>query len=503
MSTKVADEERFEDNTSIQQGDLVKDAPGGSVPKVHFKLWQTLGMNFSITNTPISVGAYLSLIIGLGGFPYYVWCFIFAGFFQLILGLVVAEIASAMPHSSGPAHWIGVLSPPRYAKKMQYLVGWLTIALWWFVSAGNMLYLGQYVAGFAEAMNPGYKADTWQVYLIANAFALLITILNLPGFFKLTPHLMTAAVVVINATWIFVFVAMLVRAEPKATARAVFVDVVNESGWSSDGLVFFLALLPGLLSISGFDSCTHITDEVPSPSKDIPMVIIGSSLLSAFTGFAMIVMFSFCTVSPEGLLDPYGHQPLLNVLKDGLRSDALFCIATTAIILTIFVATLATFTSWNRLYWSFSRTNGLPFSAATSKLVSKDRIPMNALIVKLVLTVALGAIGIGSLTALNAIFGSSAILALLSYLLNLIMAILRGRESLNPNRWLNLGRWGLPLQVVAAVWCVFASVWLCFPLYLPVTPDTMNWTVVIAPGIVILAFGYYAIFRKRMNDPDM
>lgn len=74
---------------------------GEILPKVHFNLWQTLGMNFSITCTPLSIGAYLSLIIGLGGAPFYIWGFLFASVFQLILGLVVAEIASGIPHSSG------------------------------------------------------------------------------------------------------------------------------------------------------------------------------------------------------------------------------------------------------------------------------------------------------------------------------------------------------------------------------------------------------------------
>src|SRR5690348_4679517 len=71
-------------------------------PKVHFNLFHTLAINFSITCTPLSIGAYLSLIIGLGGSPFYIWGFLFASVFQLILGLAVAEIASAIPHSSGP-----------------------------------------------------------------------------------------------------------------------------------------------------------------------------------------------------------------------------------------------------------------------------------------------------------------------------------------------------------------------------------------------------------------
>lgn len=70
-------------------------------PAINFNLWQTLGMNFSITCAPLTVGAYLSLIVGLGGSPFYIWGILCAVIFQLITCIALAEIASAMPHSSG------------------------------------------------------------------------------------------------------------------------------------------------------------------------------------------------------------------------------------------------------------------------------------------------------------------------------------------------------------------------------------------------------------------
>lgn len=74
---------------------------GTAVPKVHFNLFQTLGMNYSITASPLSIGVYTSLVIGLGGFPFYIWGLLFATVFQLITCVVIAELASAIPHSSG------------------------------------------------------------------------------------------------------------------------------------------------------------------------------------------------------------------------------------------------------------------------------------------------------------------------------------------------------------------------------------------------------------------
>jgi amino acid permease len=76
--------------------------PEGEVkPQVHFNLLSCLGLNFSITATPLSVGTYLALAVGVGGPPIFFFEFVFAGFGQLVLALALAELASAIPHSTG------------------------------------------------------------------------------------------------------------------------------------------------------------------------------------------------------------------------------------------------------------------------------------------------------------------------------------------------------------------------------------------------------------------
>lgn len=70
-------------------------------PKVHFNLLSAIGVQYSVTAPPIAIGAYLSLVIGLGGSPAYFWGFILMGVMQTATCLAVAELASAIPHSSG------------------------------------------------------------------------------------------------------------------------------------------------------------------------------------------------------------------------------------------------------------------------------------------------------------------------------------------------------------------------------------------------------------------
>jgi amino acid transporter len=259
----------------------------------------------------------------------------------------------------------------------------------------------------AIALNPGYDPPAWQYYLVYCAWSVALFTVNLPRIFKILPHLLTAGVFVINGTAIYLLIALLVRATPKPSAHQVFVEVVNETGWSCNGIVFFLALLPGMGTINAFDSITHITDEVDNPTKQVPQVMIGYGLLASVSAFVMVIVFSFAIVNPLALYDPYGHQPLVQLIFDAMRSPALSVIGCLGLIVSLFLSGAAALTSWNRLYWSFAREGGLPFPRAMSQLTSKDAVPLNALIVNLLLIIALGAIQIGSLAALNAILGAA------------------------------------------------------------------------------------------------
>lgn len=51
----------------------------------------------------------------------------------------------------------------------------------------------------------------------------------------------------------------------------------------------------------------------------------------------------------------------------------------------------------------------------------------------------------------------------------------RGRDKVLPERALNLGKWGLPLNIFACVWVFFLDIIYCMPVQYPVTAENMNW----------------------------
>lgn len=284
-------------------------------------------------------------------------------------------------------------------------MGWLTNAGWFFVSSACLLYTAQFIMAIIEATNPDFKTTSWQIYLVYCALGLLSLAINLPRIFKTMKYLLMAALFIINGTTIWYLIIFLVRAQPKQSARAVFIDFLNVSGWS-DGTVFFVALLPAFGCLSGLDNATHLTAEVMNPKKKIPQVIIGTFMMNFCTALPMIVVYEFCNVDPESMLDPVGGQSMIQLMLNAFRSIPLTIFSTFLIIYGFFVASASSLITWSRLYWSFSRDGALPFSRKMSQLTSRDSLPVNALCWNTILLLAIGAVSIGSSTAVSPAFPS-------------------------------------------------------------------------------------------------
>jgi amino acid transporter len=375
-------------------------------------------------------------------------------------------------------------------------MGWLSNAGWFLINCACVLYPAQLTMALVQGTHPTYEAKSWHTYLVYVTFALVFLVLNLPRIFKVMGWIMTSVCVAINFTALYLFIALLVRTHPKQTASFVFTQYDNISGWS-DGTAFFVALLPGFACLAAFDNATHLTDELENPKKQVPQVIIGSFVMSFLTTIPMILVYEFCNIDPESLLTPVGGQPLMQLMQNAFRNDAMVIFGMVMIIACISVAGLSCLVSWSRLYWSFSREGAMPFSNAMSKLSSRDALPLNALLLNTGLTLAMGVINIGSHTAMNALLGGANLCLLSAILPAMGLALYRGRSTFPQDRWLNLGgRVGDAIFLFAMLWSIFVCIMLCFPLYVPVTASYMNWSSVVFGGVLVISGLYWVVFFR-------
>jgi choline transport protein len=97
-------------------------------------------------------------------------------------------------------------------------------------------------------------------------------------------------------------------------------------------------------------------------------------------------------------------------------------------------------------------------------------------------------INVGSTTALGAIISIGTAAIIVSYLVP-IMLLIRKRlckEHIEFGPW-TLGRWGMAVNLYAAVFGVFISFFSLFPTTIPVTAQNMNYAGPVLLGLIIIA----------------
>jgi amino acid transporter len=128
----------------------------------------------------------------------------------------------------------------------------------------------------------------------------------------------------------------------------------------------------------------------------------------------------------------------------------------------------------SRATWSFARDKAIPFHEVFSRVNHKlDDVPVFAHILSTVIQLLLGLIFLGSTAAFNA-FTSVAVISLqASYAMPVAISLATGRKHVVDAPF-NLGRWGLPLNVIAVLWTSFQLVLFSMPAVIPVTQASMS-----------------------------
>lgn len=404
----------------------------------------------------------------------------------------------------GQICWTSALSPAKYKRTFSYWNGVVTSMEVHFTNCATFVLTADVLAATITVLTNGkYTATSWHLYLYTVALLIFAGLVNsfqfsLNAYSKLT-NAMTAVIV---ATTIFQAIALLVRAHPKQTAHQVFVEVVNETGWSSLGVVFLMGLLPGSSSVAGFDFASHMTEEVPNPARNIPIVMISVAFFGGLAGVFMVVVLMFCTVQPANLLTPIGGFALAQLSVDAYRSEALT--GTTMVLYTIIftIGSMSLFTATSRVVWSFSQHKGYAFSTKLGLVNQKTQIPVNAVVATTIVGIVVCALELGPATAMSALFSSIFLSTWAAYGMPIWLLIFRGRKILPANRSLNLGRFGLVINILAVSWQFILMIFLSFPQYLPVTVSNMNYAApVFVACIILFGLNWFLYSRKRYLQP--
>ncbi|CCE85507.1 Piso0_005106 [Millerozyma farinosa CBS 7064] len=487
----------------------------------NFNLLNTCAMQYSLICSPIAVGTFLNVVIGIGGSPGFLYGYLLAVSLDLVVCYCLAELASAYPSSSAQVHWTYCLAPRHLKRSLSFAVGVLSCAGWIFACFSVSYTTSMFILTLAKIYNPDYSPEPWHYYVIYAAIIITCYLFNVLCFSTFS-YVNYFLVFVINAGTLFIVITLLVRSNHKRSAHYVFAEFINETGWSSNGVTFFLGLLPSIATVTFFDNAPHMTNEIPNPQKNIPLVMVISNTVSAVVAFLAAVVYMFCVVSEEHMSDPIGGQPFIQLMLDAFRSEALTTLGSVILIITFYGSLFGYVCSSSRLFLAFSKRKGLPFGDSYLDIIHPTlKTPVNALTLVTVISLLIGLIIFGPSTALAAFLGSSSVCIYLSYIFPIACNLyfskfaissrerfpndtsLAEKVSTNPKTdlpYFHLGRSGVFLNVVSVAWTCFIVVWLNFPTSYPVNKNTMNYSCVILGSTFFIAltlwFGYA---RKNYN----
>ncbi|KAL7282776.1 hypothetical protein ACG7TL_004252 [Trametes sanguinea] len=476
--------------------------------KREFSLFETIAFAFSIMGVVASVSSTMSFPLVSGGHVGMVFGWLIPCFFVMTIAASLAELTSAMPTSAGLYYFSAKLAPPRWAPLASWITGWANVTGQVSLVCSIDFTCAQMIV---TALNVGSDGA---VNLGAGpTFGILLAILFTHGIVcsaatSVIARLNIFYVLVNLGTTIAAIIVLLVcSGENRVSTETAFTDFENNTGWSNSGWAFLLAFTAPMWTLTGYDSAAHISEETANAARAAPIAILVGVGATASLGWLLFIAASFATASVAQLLSTDLPLPMGQLFLNVLGKHGMLAIWS-LIIVVQYVTGAAQGVDASRVVFAFARDNALPGSRWWKKMHPYTRTPVNAVWLVMALAGICGILGFSE-TALSSLAGASVIGLYVSYVTPIFLRITSGRTKLQPGPF-SLGKWFMPIGIVAVSWVMFIVVLLVFPPEVNPTADTMNYTVVIIMSVFVFASISWVVSARKwfkgpvrtVEDPD-
>ena len=264
----------------------------------------------------------------------------------------------------------------------------------------------------------------------------------------------------INSTGVFielVAAVLLILALLFSASRGpgvVFETQGRGADWQLGYLGAFLAAsLASAYVMYGFDTASSLGEESLDPRRNAPRAIL-RALVASFVIGGLILLFAMMAVDDikaEELSSGGLQFVVLDVLGGTIGDIFLW-----SVVIAITVCCLAVHTATIRMMFAMARDNNLPAGEHLAKVDPRTKTPVIPAILIGVLAILILVVNIRQPQIFTVITSIGIVMIYIAYLLvtvPMLLARLRGewRSEDAPPGYFSLGRWGLPVNVLAVV----------------------------------------------------
>jgi amino acid transporter len=432
----------------------------------------------------------------------------------LIIGFCMSELVSAYPTAGGIYWWAAKLGGAGWG----WFTGWFNLiglvavtasvdyACATFLNAVLGLY-GLNVFGINFGDDASILAETFLLFAL---ILLLHTLINI-----FTSHLV-ALFNSISVWWhvlgVAVIIAVLVFVpDQHANADFVFTERLNNSGFS-EGMYWFYVLPLGFLltqyTITGFDSCAHISEETHGAAENAAKGVWRSIFWSALIGWFVLLAITFAAHDPAAVTEGGGTS--IAIFENAMSSAWVKLILIISTIGQLFCG-MSCLTSSSRMCYAFSRDGAMPGWRLWSR-VNANRVPFNAVIIMaaaaLVITLpALKGNSAGFPVAFFAVVSIAVIGLYIAYVIPIWLRFRMG-DAFEPGPW-NNGRKYKWMNPFATIWVALITI----IFILPTTPagvpwrdeftwSSVNYAPLVTGGVILAVLIWWLVSaRKTFTGP--
>ncbi|KAJ5551942.1 SNF2-related protein [Penicillium sp. DV-2018c] len=484
-------------------GELVNASGHRQELERNFSLLSICAVAVTTGNTWIAQGGSVVTALSNGGLAGTIYEFMAVSVCYWLVAASIAELASGMPSASGVYHWATITAGPKYGRVCGFYAGWWNCLAWILGAASMSLILAQQTVSMYALMHPGFEPSQWNTFvsfllctwtcccivLFMNRF--LPYIGNLGMFFILAGVFITIIVCVVMPH---------VNGSGYASDELVWRTWDNRTGYTQQGFVFVAGMLNGAYSVGTPDCSSHLAEEIPRPSRNIPKAVLAQMSVGFVTGICYMVAI-FYSINDLEAVRTTGTFPLAEIYRQatGSRGGAL------GLLIVAFLPTLVTasgcYITAGRTLWTISRDGATPFSGWLGKISHKFHNPFNATLTCGFVITVLACIYLGSTTAFSAFVGCFVQLSSLSYFMAIFPHILTRRSSFVPGYFFMNNKIGYAVNSLACTYIIAFAIIFCFPYALPTDAASMNYASLMTGGLSIFVTIWWFFHQGSYQGP--
>jgi len=410
---------------------------------------------------------YLGFHAGGPGF-FWSWPLVFAG--QMTVALCFAELAAHYPVAGGVYQWAKLTVSPFMGRLTGLVYLACLIVTLAAVSLALQNTLPQIWEGFQVFGKLNNPLDSAQnAVFFACLVILLSTLINTVGVGFLSK------INNVGVTCELLGIAALIVLLALHLKRGALGTIVPQAPMGNAELrsylpSFFAATaLTASYVLFGFDTAGSLAEETLRPRERAPRAILQALLAAGISGGGLLLLALMATGSL--------HSPELSTSGGGLGFIVRESVGETwgkillcDVVIAIIACVLAVHSGIVRLIFSMARDESLPFSSQLSQVDPRSKLPLVPVLVSAGMAIALLLVNLRFPKIVELVTSLAALWANLAYLLvgtGLLYRRFHGWPALisdvSSDRFFTLGRWGMPINLLAVCFSVFMVINIGWP----------------------------------------